>query len=162
MTPFGLNNSPTGLLTAMISIFAGNAKYGIYFYLDDLLCATSSWHEHLKSLQVMFQTLPDNKLSCNPYKCEYGFTEVEYLGFRIGADGIKISDKKVKVIKAIAPPGNRKSLQRLLGLFDFWRRFVKDYTQKTFHMRHLLCNDTPFVWSEKCQKELDYLKQCLV
>ena len=28
-------------------------------------------------------------------------------------------------------------------------------------MRQLLIKDAPFVWSEECQAELDYLKQCL-
>ena len=64
-------------------------------------------------------------------------------------------------IEKIAPPKNRKSLQRILGLINFWRKFVPRYSQNTYHMRKLLSKDVAFVWSSECDKELQYLKTCL-
>jgi len=84
--------------------------------MDDLLTTSSTWSEHMNNLEG---TLRVNNLSCNPTKCEFAATEIEYLGYCISEKGIKISPKKIKVIKAIRPPTSHKSLQRLFGLFRF-------------------------------------------
>ena len=161
--PFGLNISPAAMLYILTSIFAGKSKKsGIFLYMDDLLSVGSTWEENLINLRVMLQTLRENQLTCNPTKCQFSFNEIEYLGFRVSADGIKISDRKIKAIKGIVPPTNRRSLQRILGLFNFWRRFIKNYAQNTYNMRKLLHKDTAFVWSPECQIELDHLKTCLI
>ena len=110
----------------------------------------------------MLEILRENQLTYNPTMCQFDFNEIEYLGFRVSADGIKISERKIKAIKIIMPPTNRRSLQRVLGLFDFWRRFIKNYAQNTYNLRKLLHKDAAFVWTNKCQKELDYLKTCLI
>jgi len=73
---------------------------------------------------------------------------LEFLGFQIGSDGVKISRKKLAVLEKLPAPKNRKGLQRILGLFNYWRRFLKDYPKHTYHMRSLLAKDTPFVWSK--------------
>jgi len=89
------------------------------------------------------------------------FNEIEYLGFLISASGVKISPKKLKVIEAIRPPKSRKSLLRILGMANFWKIFVKNYSQNTFHMRQLLKKDVDFRWTSECQAELDFLKRSL-
>ena len=151
------------MLYILTSIFAGKGKKsGIFLYMDDLLTVGSTWEENLKNLQVMLQTLRENSLTCNPSKCQFGFNKIEYLGFRVSAEGIKISQRKIKAIQSIVAPTNRKSLQRALGLFNFWRRYIKNYAQNTYNMRQLLTKDAVFVWTPECQKELEYLKSCLI
>jgi len=49
---------------------------------------------------------------------------------------------------------NRNAIE----MMNFYRRFIKDFSQRTGHMRKLLIKDEPFVWSDECQKELD--SQC--
>ena len=78
----------------------------------------------------MFQTLLDNNLTANPSKTELAFNEIEYLGFLISASGVKISPRKLKVIEAIPPPKSRKSLLRILGMANFWKKFFKELQPK--------------------------------
>jgi len=54
--------------------------------------------------------LQKNSLTCNPAKCELGFSKLEFLGFEIGQEGVKISRRKLAVIEKIPPPTTRKSL----------------------------------------------------
>ena len=136
--PFGLSSSPAAMLTALTNIFAGRKRYrGIFLYMDDILCVGTTWEDHLQNLKVMFENLRSNSLSCNPTKCSFAYSEIEYLGFRISAESIKISERKLKAIKDIAPPKNVKSLQRLLGMFNFWRHYVPRFAHNTVHMRRL-------------------------
>ena len=160
--PMGLSTSPAHLTLILLRVFAGKSrKYGIYCYLDDLLTTATTWDEHITNLKVMFQTLLDNNLTANPSKTELAFNEIEYLGFLISASGVKISPRKLKVIEAIPPPKSRKSLLRILGMANFWKFFLKNYSQNTFHMRQLLKKDADFKWTSECQTELDFLKKSL-
>jgi len=160
--PMGLCTSPAHLTLILLRVFAGKSrKYGIYCYLDDLRTTGATWEEHLTKIKVMFQTLLDNNLTANPSKTELAFNEIEYLGFLISASGVKISPIKLKVIEAIPPPKSRKSLLRILGMTNFWKKFVKNYSQNTFHMRQLLKKDVDFRWTSECQAELDFLKRSL-
>ena len=83
------------------------------------------------------------------------------LGFQIGVNGLGMDPKRTKIIEKLAPPTNRKGLQRLLGLFVYWRRFIKQYSTHTYHMRELLKQNQEFHWNSDCDAELNYLKSCL-
>ena len=43
----------------------------------------------------------------------FGQTKMEYLGFLITRDGVKLTNKKVEAIKNIKPPTSRKEVQKL-------------------------------------------------
>ena len=114
--PFGLNTSPAAMLTVLTNLFAGQ-RGRIYLYMDDVLTVGGTWQDHLKNLRIMFQIFAENCLTCNPTKCEFAYTEIEYLGFRLSDQGVRISERKIEAIKAIQPPANKKALQRVLGIF---------------------------------------------
>jgi len=88
-------------------------------------------------------------------------SRIEYLGFVLSADGIQMSEKRIEAIFKITAPKNIKGLQRILGLFNFWRKFVPSYSRTSFHMRQLLRKDVKFQWTNECDKELQYLKEAL-
>jgi len=126
--PFGLNNSPYGMLYVLTNLFSAKKyPFSIFFFMDDLLCTCDTWESGIRNVKMMFQTLQDNNLTCNPSKYEFGFSSVEYLGLVIGFNGIQISPRKLKAIKKVPVPTNRKSLQRLFGLMNFYRCFIKDF-----------------------------------
>jgi len=106
-------------------------------YVDDIVIYTVDWSSHLRRI---LQALQESDISCNPTKTEIGFAEVEY---------------KIQV------PKNVKALQRQLGMFNYFKKHVPDYSKNTYHMRQLLNKYVEFNWTPSCQKELDYLKGCL-
>jgi len=94
-------------------------------------------------------------------KTELAYSRIEYLGFVLSADGIQMSEKRIEAIGKITAPRNVKGLQRILGLFNFWRKFVPLYSRNSFHMRQLLRKDVKFQWTKECDRELEYLKEAL-
>jgi len=52
-------------------------------------------------------------------------------------------------------------VSRLLGLFQFFKRFIDKYPQNTHHIRQLLRKDATFKWSPECDRELQCLKGVL-
>jgi len=113
-------------------------------------------------LRDVLHNLSVNNLVINPTKTSVAYSEIEYLGYVINKDGIRIGDSKIKAIKVIQPPKNKRSLQRLLGLLQYFRKHIPNFSQKTANMRQLLRNDAKFTWTEHCSKELEDLKATLI
>jgi hypothetical protein len=63
---------------------------------------------------------------------------------------------KAKAITDWPRPTNRKEVQPLLGLLNFYRRFIRNFSGIVAPITNFLRNDTPFEWT-KCQ-EAAFLK----
>src|SRR3989337_1589218 len=65
-------------------------------------------------------------------------------------------------IKDFPRPLDLTDLRAALGLFSYYRKFVKDFSKIATPMTALLKKETPFEWTIKQQKAFDYLKECLM
>jgi hypothetical protein len=55
----------------------------VVVYIDNILVYNNSVEEHVEHLRKVFQRLKKNKLYAKFEKCEFGVTEVDFLGHRI-------------------------------------------------------------------------------
>ena len=62
-------------------------------------------------------------------------------------------------MKNLAPTKNVDEAHQILGLLGYYRSFVPAVADIILPITSLLKKNTPFVWSEKCQLTLDYLKE---
>ena len=159
----GLNVSAAAFVLAMGRIFQNREYYHfLYNYIDDIAIASRTFSEHLSHLETVFKTVRVNNMRLNPTKTSIGFHEMEFLGFTVSDKGISISPRKMEAIKRIAVPSNKKSLQKLIGLAQYFRRYIPSFSSKIANMRQLLKKDQKFIWTENCQQELDHLKRLLL
>jgi len=82
-------------------------------------------------------------------KCNFGVSEVLFLGHRFNAHGYGLNDEKVKIVQ-------------LLGFASYFRRFVKSFSAIAEPLRNLLRQDVPFVWSDACPAAFVKLKNALI
>jgi len=54
---------------------------------------------------------------------------VEFLGVVISLKGVKMQREKVERILNWLVPRNVKEVQKFLGLANYYRRFIKDFTK---------------------------------
>jgi hypothetical protein len=69
--------------------------------------------------------------------------------------------KKVLAIKESKASQNVKQVHQFLGLANYYRRFIKDFSQIAGPMFNLLRKDTPFFFSTECFDSLSKLKNVL-
>ena len=163
VTPFGLANSVGATIIAIMqSLSSLISQNMVYVYLDDIALTSMDFPTHLQRLKVLLRTLKLNNLCLNPKKTKLAMPQIEFLGFQVNSDGIRISDNRIKILRLHPEPHDRKSLLRTLGMFSFLRRHVEGFTTHTYHMRQLLRADKPFVWDENCKKEFQYVRDILI
>ncbi|XP_077548085.1 uncharacterized protein LOC144160802 [Haemaphysalis longicornis] len=80
-------------------------------------------------------------LTFNQAKCTIGVEQIEFLGDVIGAEGIRPSPSLIKGMIEMPPPADKLAVQRMLGVVNYFAKFVPSLTEKTTLLRSLIKND---------------------
>ncbi len=107
-----------------------------YIYIDDVLIASTSPQEHLGHLRQVFERYQKYNVVINLSKCEFGTTEIDFLGHHVTQNGITPLPEKVKVIHDFPVPVNHKKLREFLGIINF-SSWNKSYTTSRHFSVHL-------------------------
>ena len=107
--------------------------------------------------------LSENGLTLNKEKCVFFAEELEWLGVQISSKGISMLPDNIKAIKAIKEPKDVTELQSLLGLFNFYARFLPaKYSELIEPIRKLTRKETPWVWEEEQSECLQKVKAQII
>ncbi|KAK1652458.1 hypothetical protein QYE76_070263 [Lolium multiflorum] len=94
-------------------------------------------------------------------KCEFWLDQVEFLGHVISKDGIAVNPSKVAAVLEWEAPKTVKEIRGFLGMAGYYRRFFEGFSKIAGPMTKQLRKNTPFVWSEECEKSFQTLKEKL-
>ncbi|KAL0401932.1 UNVERIFIED_CONTAM: Retrovirus-related Pol polyprotein from transposon gypsy [Sesamum latifolium] len=70
--------------------------------------------------------------------------------------------KKVQAIEEWQPPSDVHDLRSFFGLANYYRRFVKSYSEIARSMTDLLKKTETWNWTSQCQESFDRLKRAMV
>ncbi len=156
--PFGLTNAPATFCTLMNDIFREWLDDFVVVYIDDILVYNNSMEEHAEHLRKVFQGLRENKLYAKFEKCEFGVSEVDFLGHRITQESLKMDDHKVKAILDWEPPRSVPALKSFLGLVSYYRKFIKNFAKIATSLTNLLKKSSgTYKWKEACNEAFETL-----
>src|SRR5690606_33341492 len=161
--PFGLVNAPATFQNMINSILRELLDEGVIAYLDDILIYSRTMEEHIKLVREVLKRLYKAGLAINPKKSVFHAKEVEFLGYIIGTDGVKMSPKKVETILQWRPPQSVKDVQSFMGFANFYRRFIKNFSGIAKPITNLTKDaddkSKPFVWTLEADKAFEHLKR---
>ena len=80
-------------------------------------------------LEEVLKILRDQSLFANLSKCEFGLTDILYLGHIIGQDGVKVDVDKIRSILEWPRPKSLTELRGFIGICTYYRKFVKGFSQ---------------------------------
>jgi len=157
--PMGVSNGPAYQQALMHKIFGDLIGQGVHVFIDDIIVYAKTAAEHNRILKMVFERLRTHGLTLKGSKCHFGQNEINYLGFIIGSDGIKPDPSKCDAINSLAAPYDVKSLQSVLGTFQFYARFVKDFARITKPLTKLLKKYVDWKWGNEEQEAFDEIKK---
>ena len=105
--------------------------------MDDILVYSQSKEDHEEQLRVVLQLLRDHQLYAKFTKCEFWLIEVRILGHVVSASGVSVDPKKVEAMMSWQRPKIVFEIRCFLGLAEYYRRFIKDFSRLATSMTRL-------------------------
>ncbi len=160
--PFGLSNAPAVFQAPVNDVLRDMVDQFIYVYLDDILIFSHSLQEHVQHVRQVLQRLLENGLYVKAEKCVFHAQSVPFLGYIVSAEGVHMDTDKVQAVVDWPTPDSRKALQRFLGFANFYRRFIRNFSQLAAPLTALTSTKTPFRWSSAAEAAFAKLRSCFV
>ena len=93
-------------------------------YLDNTLIFSQDLSSHVDHFQEVFRLCLKHGLTIGLPKSQFLVSKIEFLGHLIYANGCSPLDKHSAAISAFPPPSDKPTLQRFLGMLNFYRKFL--------------------------------------
>ncbi|XP_073668811.1 retrovirus-related Pol polyprotein from transposon 17.6 isoform X2 [Paramisgurnus dabryanus] len=91
--PFGLSNASAAFQRSMEEMLGSLRDEYCIPYLDDLLCYSRSFSDHVEVIRRVLQALQHHGVKLRAEKCEMFQKEVRYVGRLVSAEGVRIDPK---------------------------------------------------------------------
>ncbi len=159
--PFGLTNAPASFQALVNDVLRPYLDDFVVVYLDDILVYSKDLESHIEHVKKVLRRLQDAQLFVKLEKCQFHVQEVEFLGYILSNEGISMDPKKVEAITSWPIPISTHGVMSFLGLANFYRRFIANYSKIAAPLTALLqkeATSSKFVWNLPAQQAFDQLK----
>ena len=116
--------------------------------MDDVLIFADNEAELEELTHKVLQRFLDLDLFLHPEKCTFTRTSVEYLGIIISEGELRMDLVKLEAVRKWPRPKTVKDIQKFLGFCNFYRRFVKNYSELARPLFDLTKKGELFIWTE--------------
>ncbi len=142
--PFGLFNAPASFQGYINKILTEKLDIFVVVYLDEILIyIEDSGRPHVDAVRWVLKQLRKHGLYANLKKCRLYEDEIRFLGFVVSAQGIKMEEERIEVVKAWPEPQSVRDIQVFFGFANFYRRFIKNFSKIAAHSPQ--CSEQPIV-----------------
>jgi hypothetical protein len=159
--PFGLTNAPATFQRMMDLVLAGVKWQTCLVYLDDIIIFSKDFESHMADLTEVLRRLSTHNLMIKPQKCALCLKEIKYLGHIVSGQGIKPDPDKVYALQHMRQPENLKQLQSFLGFTNYYKRFVKRYSQIAAPLNRLQQKNVQWKWGKQQENAFQSIKQSI-
>jgi len=110
------------------------------------LVGTETEKGHNEIVEEVLRRLEKNDLYVKPEKCIWKVRKIEFLGVVIGPNRIEKEKEKVDGVLSWPEPKNIRDIRKFLGLANYYRRFIKNFTQVARPINTLTQKDVKWQW----------------
>ena len=105
--PFGLTNAPATCQELANDTFMDILDVYVVVYLDDILIfVKGSLAQHVNHVKEVLRRLQARTMKLKLSKCQFHKKEVEFLGYIVGENGVRMNPKKGSLNPGMAPTNN--------------------------------------------------------
>lgn len=176
----GIRNAPSFAQRVLQEALAKDpilGPIGVKNYFDDVPFGAKTEEEFLTVMEAMLKFCVKWRLKVNPEKSIFGVTSITHVGFVISEEGVSIDPERTRDIAELAPPKSIKKVQSVLGILNYVRQFIPNFSDKAKHLTDKLAAAPTakrafsgqakppapvFVWTAEDQLQFEELKRCVL
>jgi len=125
--------------------------------MDDLIVPSQNVRQAIDNLKRVLEVSSQAGLHVNWQKCQFLQTRIEYLGHVVTNGTIEPSKCKIKAVIKFSVPKCVKDIQSFLGLIDYFRKFICQYSIAR-PLTNLLRNNAEFGFGKDEEQAFQNLK----
>src|ERR1044072_6892202 len=157
--PFGLKQASGWFQLLMNDVLRPVIAKTAVVYLDDIIIfSKGTLQDHIRDVERVFRLIQQAILQIKIKKCKFFQKEIKFLGHKISQEGISTDPEKIEVMQNLPTPKNLRDVQSVLGLFQYYKNFVKDFARIAAPI-YLALKKDQFQWGPEQDKAFNVLKQ---
>jgi hypothetical protein len=157
--PFGLKQASGWFQLLINDVLRPFIRKIVVVYLDDIVVyIKGNLEQHVKDVEEVLKLIQKATLQIKIKKCVFFQEEIHFLGHKISRQGIATDPEKVEAMKNLPIPQNLRDVQSVLGLFQYYKNFVKDFARIAAPI-YLALKKNQFQWGPEQNKAFNILKQ---
>ncbi|CAC5414435.1 unnamed protein product [Mytilus coruscus] len=154
--PMGLSSAPVSMQLLMDKVLKGLTFRSCLCYLDDILIVSETFEDHIGDLNEVFNRPATAELKLGPKKCSFAQSSL------ISKDGIQPPADRVSAVLDMPSPTSVKDLRRAIGLFNWFRKYIHNFSAEVDPMTKLLKKSIKFKWGIEQEQAFKKVKSLLV
>jgi hypothetical protein len=127
--------------------------------MDDILIFAETESDLRRITRKVLWKCRKHDLFLKPEKCGFAKKKMDYLGFIISQGRIAMDPAKIEGLLDWPEPRTVRQLRLFLGFGNFYRKFIRGYSDLAKPLNNLLKKDTPWNFDEDCRKAFNLLKK---
>jgi len=155
-------NSASEFNSCLHNALQSELNSSLSLYADDISIYSKTFDEHLNKLENVFKLMRLNGLTMSPTKCRVAYPDIKLLGYKVSEKGVELCSSKVQALIDLPFPTSVRSLRRFMGLGNYFRSHIRNFSQRTYHLRQLLKKGAPWNFTKECEAECNDIKQALM
>ena len=114
---------------------------------------------HLDILKQVFSRLAKHNVRLSGPKCQFLTDKVKYMGHILSKQEISPVKSKLEAIQQAPWPADVSRLRSVLGVINYYSKFIPDFSSKLHPLYELLSNKSKWFWSESCEAAFLWAKR---
>lgn len=154
----GLSVSPYVFQSLLTYILSDLKDINVVNFLDDCLLVSNSIEQHIEDLGKLLERFEQVNMKFSLDKMYLCRSSIDFMGFRLQNGAIYPQQQKLEIIQELKPPTTLRQTRRILGILNYYRRFVKNFAKLAAPITALTKKGREIKWTDDCAKALSSLK----
>ena len=133
--PFGVTNGGPVFQRIMKKIIDKEQLKNTWVYFDNIIVGAQSMKELQVQAEQFRSAMKRRGMTLNDEKTIYGVKELDILGYRVTYNQIQPDPERLKPLLDLPPPSSGKSLQRALGFFAYYAKWIPKFSDKVGRLK---------------------------
>jgi len=123
----GLATTPAFFQARMEKLFRQYLWKFVVIYINNVIVFSATPKQHVHDLDIALDLLKDADITLALAKCFFAQPSIQALGHKVSRLDLSTLEEKVKAIQKWTFPNTLSQLEKALGFFRYYRKFVPHY-----------------------------------